>query len=59
MSFGWSASDVAMAINTVLKIIKALDGSKGAAKDYRETTAFLRSLIHTLEPLQSSTAFEA
>ena len=39
--------------------MKALDSAEGATKDYREATAFLRSLIQTLEPLHTFTALNA
>jgi hypothetical protein len=58
MSFGWSASDLASIIGLIVKIAKALDEADGAAADYRETAKFLRSLKHTLEPLQTFTSIE-
>jgi hypothetical protein len=56
MSFGWSAGDIAQTIGLVIKIVKALDNTNGAAADYREAVAFLRRLKHTLEPLQTFSA---
>lgn len=56
MSLSRSAGDIAWAINIAIKIVRALDESSGAANEYREATAFLQSLIHTLQTLQ---AFEA
>lgn len=58
MSFGWSASDLAQAIGLIVKIVKALDEADGAAADYREAVKFLRSLKHTLEPLQTFAALD-
>lgn len=59
MSFGWSASDIAHAITLIVKVVEALDSADGAAADYREAIAFLQSLKHTLEPLQTFTALGA
>jgi hypothetical protein len=56
MSFGWSAGDIAQAIGLVIKVVKALDNTNGAAAEYREAVAFLRRLKHTLEPLQTFSA---
>lgn len=56
MSFGWSASDLALTVSLIVKAIKALDEVDGAAADYREAVKFLQSLKHTLEPLQTFVA---
>lgn len=56
MSFGWSAGDIAQAITLVVKVARALDNANGAAEDYREAAAFLKSLKRTLEPLQTITS---
>jgi hypothetical protein len=58
MSFGWSAGDIAQTIVFIVKVVKALDSIDGAAGHYREATAFLSSLKHTLEPLQTFTALK-
>lgn len=59
MSFGWSAGDIAQAVALIVKVAKALDSADGSAGDYREAVAFLQSLKHTLEPLQTLTALGA
>jgi hypothetical protein len=56
MSFGWSAGDIAQTIGLVIKVVKALDNTNGAAADYREAVAFLGHLKHTLAPLQTFSA---
>ncbi|KAN0094209.1 hypothetical protein V8E51_017393 [Hyaloscypha variabilis] len=58
MSFGWSAGNIAQAIVVVIKLVRALDDTNGAASDYREAVAFLNSLKRTLEPLQILSAFQ-
>lgn len=57
MSFGWSAGDIAAAINSIYNIAQGLDTANGAVGDYRNTVLFLKDLKRTLEPLQSCTAF--
>lgn len=59
MSFGWSAGDIAAAITLAYNLVQALDSADGAAGDYREAVTFLRSLLRTLEPLQSFAASNA
>jgi hypothetical protein len=56
MSFGWSAGDIAQTVGLVIKVVKALDNTNGAAADYCEAVAFLVRLKHTLEPLQTFSA---
>ena len=56
MSLSWSARDIAQAVNQLVKLVRALDGAKGAALDYREAVTFLTSLRRTLEPLQTLSA---
>jgi hypothetical protein len=53
MSFGWSARDIEQALSLLVKLVRALDGADGAASEYREAMAFLKSLKRTLEPLQT------
>jgi hypothetical protein len=55
-TFGWSAGDLVLVIQTVLAIIDALDKADGASAQYQSTTAFLKSLINTLHHLRSATA---
>ena len=59
MSFRWSAGDIATAIAVTYNLIQALDDAHGAAKDYREAVAFLEGLRRDLEPLQTSTDWNA
>jgi hypothetical protein len=59
MSFGWSAGDIAQAVVFIVKIVEALDDAHGAAGNYREAVTFLRSVKHTLEPLQTFTSLNA
>lgn len=59
MSFGWSASDLATVIAVTYNLIQALDGTHGAAKDYREAVTFLGDLKRVLEPLQALAASSA
>ncbi|KAM3070175.1 hypothetical protein ACMFMF_008528 [Clarireedia jacksonii] len=53
MSFGWSAGDIACAIQVVYNLVQALDDASGAANDYREAVLFLKTLLRTIEPLGS------
>jgi hypothetical protein len=55
-TFGWSASDLVLAIQTVRTIIDALDKADGASAHYQSTTAFLRGVLNTLHLLRSATA---
>jgi hypothetical protein len=55
-TFGWSAGDLVLVIQTVGAIIDALDKADGASAQYQSTTAFLKSLINTLHHLRSATA---
>lgn len=59
MSFGWSAGDIAAAIQLAHRIYETLDSSHGASKEYREATSFLKELTHTLQPLKSFAAWGA
>jgi hypothetical protein len=59
MSFGWSASDLAMAIAFFVKVVKALDNARGTPAEYREAVAFSRDVKRTLEPLHTFTALNA
>jgi hypothetical protein len=51
-AFGWSAGDIAQAINIVYKVGAALRDTGGASSDYQETIQFLEGLAATLEKLQ-------
>jgi hypothetical protein len=61
MSFGWSAGDIAFALQILYKVGSALKEAGGASSAYEETTLFLNSLQKTLEHLGifSSTTFDA
>jgi hypothetical protein len=52
MSFGWSAGDIVAAVNTLVKVRKALKQSGGAAAEYQEAVTFLTALGKTLSGLQ-------
>ena len=56
MSFGWSVGDLIAAIQFVARIANALDDVSGAAKDFRDSAAFLHDLGGTLTALQTITA---
>lgn len=56
MSFGWSVGDLIAAIQFVARIANALDEVSGAAKDLRDSAAFLHDLSGTLTALQTITA---
>ena len=51
MSFGWSASDVVVALRVVNKVRVALKDAGGAATDYQAETAFLQTVSLTLKLL--------
>ena len=61
MSFGWSAGDIALAIQLLYKVGTALKEAGGASSAYQEATSFLDSLEATLEHLRllSSTTIDA
>ncbi|KAF9881561.1 hypothetical protein CkaCkLH20_00707 [Colletotrichum karsti] len=59
MSFGWSAGDIAAAVKLLYNVYEALDSCNGAAQEYREAVAFLRSLIQTLKPITFVTDWSA
>lgn len=44
MSFGWSAGDIAVAIQLVTKIVRALNDAQGSGEDYRRTSSYLASV---------------
>ncbi len=52
MYFGWSAGDVASTISFLVKVARAMDSAQGAAKDYRDSVAFLQNLTSTLQMLE-------
>jgi hypothetical protein len=53
MSFGWSAGDIASTIAVLVKVGKALKNSDGAASEYQDTVEFIKSLVKTLESVQT------
>jgi len=53
MSFGWSVGDLVAAIKLLTEVAATLDDVGGASSEYQESARFLRSLIHTLEPLRN------
>lgn len=61
MSFGWSAGDIAFALQILYKVGSALKEAGGASSAYEETTIFLDSLQKMLEHMRifSSTTFDA
>ncbi|KAF6809784.1 hypothetical protein CSOJ01_06719 [Colletotrichum sojae] len=59
MSFGWSAGDILAALKALKDVYDLLDDFNGAAGDYREATAFLKSLTQTLEQLATFTHWDA
>ena len=50
--FGFSAGDIAIAIQLLSKVYKSLKDTSGAASEYREVSRFLQGLILTLQHLQ-------
>lgn len=59
MSFGWSAGDILAAGKFILDVASALDDVKGAAKDFREASSFLKNLNAALTPLEAFTALDS
>jgi hypothetical protein len=61
MSFGWSAGDIAFALQILYRVGSAFKEAGGASSAYAETTIFLDSLQKTLEHLRifASTTFDA
>ena len=53
MSFGWSIGDLVAAIKLLTEVATTLDDVDGASSEYQEGSRFLRSLIHTVEPLKN------
>ena len=51
-SFGWSASDIAMAVRVVWQIVEAFDKVKGARAKYATSQSFLRGLLPVLQRIQ-------
>ncbi|KAG4440975.1 hypothetical protein IFR05_003539 [Cadophora sp. M221] len=49
MSFGWSASDIVIAVKFVHKVGVALKDSGGTSSDFQETLTFLQTLSTTLQ----------
>jgi len=56
MSFGWSVGDLVQGVVIGIKVVEALNSSRGAPSGYQEINRFLRNVQHTLEPLQDSAA---
>ena len=52
IAFGWSVSDLALAIKVIAHIIRALDREKGAKKQYAKSCGFLRQLVPILKRIQ-------
>ncbi|OCL07816.1 hypothetical protein AOQ84DRAFT_377343 [Glonium stellatum] len=50
--FGFSAGDIVIAIQLLIKIYKSLKEAGGAASEYHDVSRFLRGLILTLQHLQ-------
>ena len=50
--FGFSAGDIAIAIQLLSKVYKSLKDTGDAASEYREVSRFLQGLILTLQHLQ-------
>ncbi|KAL8684597.1 MAG: hypothetical protein Q9224_006247 [Gallowayella concinna] len=48
---GWSAGDIMMAIQVVLKIAEAFDNAKGARTKYAASSCFLRGLAPVLQKI--------
>jgi len=61
MSFGWSAGDIAFALNVLYKVGSALKEAGGASSAYQDASSFLESLQQTLEHLRvfSSTTLQS
>jgi hypothetical protein len=61
MSFGWSAGDIAFALQILYKVGSALKEAGGASSSYQDASSFLESLQQTLEHLRvfSSTNLES
>lgn len=51
VGFGWSAGDIAIAIRVLVKVGKAFKSAGGAAEQYNEAVAYLKSLRATLDHL--------
>ena len=52
MSFGWSAGDIATAVELLIKVAVALNNSRGSVAKYQETSSYLVSLAAILEQLK-------
>ncbi|UQC83358.1 uncharacterized protein CLUP02_08853 [Colletotrichum lupini] len=52
MSFGWSAGDIATALQLVNKVCIALKDAEGSKANYQDATAFLSTLSTTLRTLK-------
>jgi hypothetical protein len=53
MAFGWSAGDIASALNLLLTVGKALKEACEASSEYENTHSFLTTLQTTLQHLQA------
>jgi hypothetical protein len=58
MSFGWSVGDIVAAAEFIIKVARALDEVDGAAKEFRDSSAFLKSLNAALRPLEAFTVLD-
>jgi len=53
MSFGWSASDIAAALQLLNTVVVALKDTGGASSDYQDASHFLNILSVTLQHLKA------
>ena len=51
--FGFSAGDIAMAIKMIAKIVQGLKDCGGSATEYQETIGYLKSLLLSLQHLET------
>jgi len=51
--FGFSAGDIAMAIQVVVKVAQGLKNSGGSASEYQDIIKYLQSLLLTLQHLET------
>ncbi|KAF2868503.1 hypothetical protein BDV95DRAFT_130656 [Massariosphaeria phaeospora] len=53
VAFGYSASDIALAIQLLSKVYKGLKETGGSASEFQDISEFLKGLISTLQHLQT------
>lgn len=58
MSFGWSPSDIVIAIGFLKDIYATLDSDTGASHEFREAVGFLKDLQQTLESISGLQVLE-